>query len=130
MVQRRSRVPDVDLDPAHYRFLDSIDKRRLTPVAPVSTADASTAAITAVPATAITTVATTAATSSTPYGYSQAQADAIPAAINNIIARQALIITAVNQLINAAPNALTNSVKTQFNALIEEMQKRDAMEQG
>lgn len=130
MVQRRSRVPDVDLDPAHYRFLDSIDKRRLTPVAPVSTDDASTTAITAVPETAITTVATTAATSSTPYGYSQVQADAIPAAINSIIARQALIITAVNQLISAAPNALTNSVKTQFNALIEEMQKRDAMEQG
>ena len=58
----------------------------------------------------------------------QAQADAIPAAINNIIARQALIITAVNQLIGGAP--VTSDLKTQFNALIEEMQKRDAIEQG
>lgn len=128
MAQRRSRVPDVDLDPAHYRFLDSIDKRRLTPVAQVTADDAAISSIAEVPSTAITTVATTAATNSTPYGYAQAQADAIPAAINNIIARQALIITAVNQLIGGAP--VTSDLKTQFNALIEEMQKRDAMEQG
>ena len=128
MGQRRSRVPDVDLDPAHYRFLDGLDKRRLTPVAQVTADDAGISSIAAVPSTAITTVATTAATNSSPYGYAQAQADAIPAALNNIIARQALIVTAVNQLIGGAP--VTSDLKTQFNALIEEMQKRDAMEQG
>lgn len=26
--QRRSRVPDVKLEPAHYEFLDGIDKRQ------------------------------------------------------------------------------------------------------
>lgn len=25
---RRSRVPDVELDPAHYQFLDGLDKRQ------------------------------------------------------------------------------------------------------
>jgi len=44
----------------------------------------------AAPVAAITAVATTAATSSTPYGFSQAQANAIPTSINAIIAALAL----------------------------------------
>jgi hypothetical protein len=28
MTSKRSRVPDVELDPAHYQFLDAVDKRQ------------------------------------------------------------------------------------------------------
>ncbi len=52
----------------------------------------------AVNASAITPVATTGSTVTTPYGYSQAQADAIPAAINAVITRQGSIITLLNEL--------------------------------
>lgn len=128
MTARRSLVPDVpNMDPAHYKFLDTLDKRRLTPIAPVASV-AST--VSSVSSAAISPVATTAATGTTPYGYTtQAQADAIVAAINSIITRQAAIITAVNQLAAAGqPTDLVNDLKTQFNALLAEMQTRDAME--
>lgn len=66
----------------------------VTPVA-----QQSGAAQAGVVSTAITTVTTTAATSTSPVGYSaNAQADAIPTAINAVIARVALQTTLLNEL--------------------------------
>lgn len=66
----------------------------VTPVA-----QQSGAAQAAVTTTAITTVTTTAATSTSPVGYSaNAQADAIPVAINALITRVALNTALVNEL--------------------------------
>lgn len=60
-------------------------------------AQQASAAQAAVATGAITPVVTTAAALSS-YGFTQAQADSIPVAINSIITRQALIITLVNEL--------------------------------
>jgi hypothetical protein len=65
-----------------------------TPVVrPATTAQSS------VPTTAITTAVSTAATSTAPFGFATAaQADAVRAAVNSLIDRQASVITLVNQI--------------------------------
>jgi len=126
----RSRVPNIDIDPEHYKFLDDLDKRRLKPIDLVTSTAQAMPDVSAVSDTPISSVATTGASNSSPYGFTtKAQADAIVAAINDSIARQADIITALNALVNAPDNSgAIHDVKTQLNALIAEMQTRGAME--
>lgn len=94
-------------------------------VTPVTTQPAATAqsavattAITAVPTTAVTTAITTAVTGT--FGFvTQAQGDAIVAAVNSLIARVALNVTAVNSLItqSAADVVLANQIRTDLVSL-------------
>ena len=80
---KRDRVPNIDIDPAHYDFLASLDRRRLSPVAQVSASDA--ASVSSTVAGTASTVASTAATNSSPFGFStQAQADAIVTLLNEL----------------------------------------------
>ena len=59
----------------------------------------STAAST-VPAATATAVATTAATSTSPFGYSQAQADALVASVNALVADNLALRKVINQIID------------------------------
>jgi hypothetical protein len=86
---------------------------------------------------AITAVSTTAAISVAHYGYGQAQADAIPVAINSLITRLALLITLVNDLqevittmqADAAANAtVINDLTTSLNATLEALREAEVME--
>lgn len=113
------RIAD-KLDPDLVKYLDELGKLNPAGAVPDASGTASSSA-SAVSSVAITPVDTTASTDTTPFGYlTQAQADAIVAAINSIIVRQALIITAVNQLeADTAANAiLANSLTSQFNTLL------------
>jgi hypothetical protein len=57
------------------------------------------AAQSVVPTTAITTAVSTGATSTTPYGFATAaQGDAVVAAVNSLIARQAAVVTLLNRI--------------------------------
>lgn len=61
-------------------------------------AQRSGAAQAALSASTVVAPATTAATNSSPYGYSQAQADAIRAAVTQLIAENLTQITLINEL--------------------------------
>lgn len=73
-----------------------------------------TAAITPVPTTAVTQVVTTTATSTSPYGFTEAQANAIIASLNACLTRQALIETAANDTITrqALIITLVNAIRS------------------
>jgi|WetSurMetagenome_2_1015567.scaffolds.fasta_scaffold19130_6 hypothetical protein len=73
---------------------DTVGFYGATPVAqPATTAQS------VVASTAITTAVSTAATSTAPYGFATAaQGDAVVAAVNSLIARQAAVVTLVNQI--------------------------------
>lgn len=80
------------------KILDPADQE--TELSPTFTQTYSTASAT-VPAATAAAVATTAATNSSPYGYSQAQADAIKTAVNALIDDQLAIRKTQNSIIDA-----------------------------
>jgi hypothetical protein len=133
-MSRRELVPTTITDPEHQdsysrilKTLKEIDDRQVSAVDEVTGDPSDTAS--SVTVTAITTVAINAATT-TGYGYTQAQADSIPVTINSIVARLALVTTAVNALkVDTTANAAAISeLTTQYNALITAMQASGAME--
>ena len=125
---RRTRVPE-GLDPILTAFLDDIAKPAGA-VTDLSGSASSTAS--SVTSSAITSVATTGATNSSPYGYTTAaQADAIVTAINSVITRQALLITAVNTLISdmAANAAVIDDLTDKINETLAALRARGRMDQ-
>lgn len=140
----RSRVPDnATNDPVMRAFFDRLDKR-VTPVTNLSGDASATASAppagTTVASDSIAAVATTASTDSTPFGYAQAQADAIPVAINAIEVRLAALVTAFNAILpaldvitqlrsDAAANAaLLDTHTTKINELLAGLRTAGRME--
>jgi hypothetical protein len=144
MTHRNSLIPQwPGLTREQFRYLEGLGIGG-DPAEAVADATGTAATTAAAPGAqvsdaAITAVSTTAAISVAHYGYGQAQADAIPVAINSLITRQALLITLVNDLqevvttmqADAAANAtVINDLTTSLNATLEALREAEVMEQS
>lgn len=124
----RSRIPDwPGLSNDKFRYLEGLDRRV------VATNDASgdvTQTAEAPAALSIDSVVTTPSTDSSPFGYTQAQADAIVTAINAVLVALTDLHAVVSALqTDAVANAdVLNSAKTTLNSALAGMRNAGILE--
>lgn len=126
-MSRRSKVPE-GLDRPLASFLDDLAR----PASSVASLSGSASATSGSPVSSatISPVATTAAFDVTPFGFTEAQANSIPVAMNALIARQALMITLLNTLLTdvVANGTLLGSTVTTVNNILAALRASQKMD--